>query len=384
MPRATRPSFRAPSVFLLAAALTAALLFPACTSKEPAPPAVPADLAKHPVYSTYDFGGGPKVIHFATQPLAAPEGPLGEAMARDLTLQRDLSRLGFRIRFHPFLKGGDLNFFMDRGKIQAAIAGDMPTLLMASKSAIRVGSLAKLGYGAVVMRNGTLVEDLRGKRIGNVPGTTGHFTLLEAIRKAGLKESDVTVVPMDVNAMTAALSRNEIDGFSAWEPAPSIAVATVHGTNKVFRMANSSYIYFSRHFAEENPEATRTIVASIIRSVNWMREDHQNLVKASRWALSATETLAPGGNGATIEQIAMLTSEDLLDLAEAPRIPSTHIRTDGPLHKEFLFLQSQGKIPSAVAWETAGACFDLVLAKSVFSFPEQYNLRDYLYSPDTP
>jgi len=64
------------------------LLFPGCTAKEPPAPAGPADLAKHPVYSKYDFGEGGKTINFATQPLAVPEGPLGEAMARGRSLHR--------------------------------------------------------------------------------------------------------------------------------------------------------------------------------------------------------------------------------------------------------------------------------------------------------
>jgi ABC-type amino acid transport substrate-binding protein len=384
MPRSTRPSFGAPSALLLAAALCTALLLPGCTAKEPPASGGPADLTKHPIYSKYDFDTDPKVITLATQPLAVPEGSLGEAMARDLTLQRDLARLGFRIRFLPFLKGGDINFFMDKGKVDAAIVGDMPTLMMAAKSAIRVGGLAKLGYGAVVLKNGMMLEDLRGKRIGYAPGTTGHFTLLEAIRQARLRETDVSLVAMDVNAMTAALSQNEIDGFASWEPAPTVAVATTPGTSKVFRMANSSYLYFSRPFVERNPEATRAIIASMIRSVRWMRADHRNLMKTTGWTLSSGKTLASGNFGATIEQIASITRESLLDISGAPLIPPIHLRIGGPLQMEFLFLQSQGKIPSTVSWETVRACFDTELAKSILSSSEGYGLDEFRYAADTP
>jgi len=384
MRRFAPSSFGTPSALLLAVALCTALLFPGCTAKEPPAPAGPADLTKSPLYSKYDFGEAGKTINFATQPLAVPEGPLGEAMARDLTLQGVLARLGFRIRFHPFLKGGDINFFMDKGKVDAAIVGDMPTLLMAAKSAIRVGGLAKLGYGAVVLKNGTLLEDLRGKRIGNAPGTTGHFTILEALRQGRLRESDVSLVTMDVSAMTDALARGEIDGFSSWEPAPTVATATIPGTAKIFRMANSSYLYFSRPFVEKNPEAARAIVASMIRSVRWMRADHRNLMKATGWTLSAGNALAAGKYGASAEQIASITKDSLLDISGAPLIPPVHLRDGGPLQAEFLFLQSQGKIPSTVPWETLRSCFDTELAKSVLSAADRHGLDAFRFASDSP
>jgi len=82
MRRSVRRSFVTHSALLLAVALCAALLFPGCTAKEPPATAGPADLTKSPLYSKYDFGEAGKTINFATQPISAPEGPLGEAMAR--------------------------------------------------------------------------------------------------------------------------------------------------------------------------------------------------------------------------------------------------------------------------------------------------------------
>ncbi len=384
MLRSTRPIFRTPSAFLLLIALSATLLFPACTAKGPAAPAVPADLTKHPVYSKYDFGDGSKVINFATQPLAAPAGTVGEAMAHDLTLKRDLDRLGFTIRFHPFLKGSDLNFFMDRGKIDVAIAGDMPTLLMAAKSAIRVVGVTSIGYGAVVLKNGTLVQDLKGKRIGNAPGSSAHFTILEALRRSGMRESDLTLVPMDVDDMIDALSRGEIDGFSAWEPAPSAAVQKVPGTRKIFRMTSSSYVYFSRSFAEKNPEAARRITASMIRSVRWMRADFRNLLTASGWTVAAEEALRSGEHQSSIEQIASVTKENLLNLSGVPLIPPNHLRAEGDLQNKFLFLKSKGMIPATDSWETVLSCFDTELARSLLSSPAEHRLDTFRFSPDTP
>jgi ABC-type nitrate/sulfonate/bicarbonate transport system substrate-binding protein len=366
----------------LAIAFAAALLCAGCEAKPGTPAPAAGDLTKHPVYSKYDFGKTPDVIDLATQPLATPEGPLGEVMARDLVLQERLRKLGVRIRVHPFLKGGDINFFMDRGQVDVAIVGDMPTLMMASKSSIRVAALAKMGYGSVVLREGTLVEDLRRKRIGYAPGTTGHFVLLGALSQAKLAETDVSLLPMDVDSMPGALSRGEIDGFSSWEPAPTVAIASDPRVRTVFRMANSSYLYFSNRFFGENPEAAKEIVAAVIRAVHWMRADHRNLLNASEWTVAAGEALAGRKYGCTAEQIVILAGKNLVDVAGAPILPQSHLRQDGPLHKEFLFLQSQGKIPASVAWETVVSCFDPELAKAVLSSPVRYRVDEFRYSGD--
>jgi len=115
-----------------------------------------------------------------------------------------------------------------------------------------------------------------------------------------------------------------------------------------------------------------------------MRADHRNLMKATGWALSAGNALTAGKYGAGVEQIASITKESLLDISGAPMVPPVHLRTGGPFQMEFLFLQSQGKIPPTVSWDTVRSCFDTELAKSILSAADGYGLDAFRFAADSP
>ena len=72
------------------------------------------DRAGHPIYSKYHFDRSGRIINFGVQPLYLPTGLISEAMKRDRVLQKALKDLGVEIRYYPFLKGDDVNFFLKK------------------------------------------------------------------------------------------------------------------------------------------------------------------------------------------------------------------------------------------------------------------------------
>jgi len=60
--------------------------------------------------------------------------------------------------------------------------------------------------------------DLRGKRIGVTPGTTGEYYLLYALLPEGIGRDDVTLVQLPPKDLVSALVEGSIDAFSSWEP----------------------------------------------------------------------------------------------------------------------------------------------------------------------
>ena len=60
--------------------------------------------------------------------------------------------------------------------------------------------------------------DLRGRRIGIVQGTSGHYYADTFLLFAGLKSADVTLVPLGPSAIVGALSRGEIDAAGLHDP----------------------------------------------------------------------------------------------------------------------------------------------------------------------
>ncbi len=91
------------------------------------PPVASApDLLDHPIYSRYDFGRADNVIDVGYQPLGVPIGAVSQALMRDAVLKSALAEEGLEIRFHSFLKGADVNFFLKRGDLELALGEDRP------------------------------------------------------------------------------------------------------------------------------------------------------------------------------------------------------------------------------------------------------------------
>jgi len=74
------------------------------------------------------------------------------------------------------------------------------------------------------------VADLKGKRIGYVPGTMHEILLRETLSRNGLSpRTDVHLMRVDFFDMGTALAGGSIDGFLSGEPFPTIAVEKGYG-----------------------------------------------------------------------------------------------------------------------------------------------------------
>ncbi len=110
----------------------------------------------------------------------------------------------------------------------------------------------------------------RGRRIGYAFGSNAHYALLNTLTSAGLDESMLTLVPMEVTEMPKALHEGKIDAFAAWEPTPFITVKQYPETVIIHKSLSSGYMYFKREFFDKHPEIVRLFLAAEIRAINWM------------------------------------------------------------------------------------------------------------------
>ncbi len=338
------------------------------------------NLSDHPIYNEYEFGPDESIIDLGMQPLWAPTGLISEAMQRDTLLHTALAEQGLRIRFHPFLKGADVNFFMRRGHLEVGIGGDMPALTAAADSKVLVAALIQQGPCSIVAGKPMLLRQLRGKRIGYAFGSNAHYALLAALSSAGLGLGDVRLVSLDVTEMPNALLSGAIDAFSAWEPTPTIVLNLSEGPEIIHRRLTTGYLYFARSFADRHPEAIRQIVASELRVVRWMQDRRSNLLQAARWAIEAERELSGQPPALSVEQYVALAKSDLLGMSDCtPAIPRSDLAADGHLVREFEFLQTLGKIPPTAKWEDVRACFDRSVVEHVLSNAQEYRLtaNDY-------
>lgn len=342
--------------------------------------AADTDLSKHPVYSTYKFSSDTKVIDFAIPPVAIPAGVLSETIKRDRILQQALHKTGIELRFHPFQKGKDANYFMRRGDVEAAIFADIPALTQAATSDAKVVAVAKQGFSSIVTNGHKQIGDLKGKRIGNAPGSTSHYALLRTLASAGLKESDVKLVPMDVGDMPGALAGGKIDAFAAWEPTPAIALGNSHDAVVINRFISMSFLYFSKSFIDRNPEAARQIVAALVRAITWLKQDQRNLLAATRWTMDANKALTGKEVPLSLEQAAALTTSDILSIPSSSVIPAADLQKQGYLFKAFEFLKANDMLPATTGWEKTRANFDNRILSEVLAKPARYGNKKFDYS----
>jgi NitT/TauT family transport system substrate-binding protein len=63
------------------------------------------------------------------------------------------------------------------------------------------------------------LADLRGKKVGTVPGTSSGYFLHRMLASAGLSEADLTIVPiLPITDMPKALAEGRVDAITIWEP----------------------------------------------------------------------------------------------------------------------------------------------------------------------
>jgi len=337
------------------------------------------DLSNHPIYSKYQFNNTENTINIGIQPLWTPTGFITETLKRDNVLLNALSELGKKIQFFSFLKGDDVNFFLTRKDIDAGIGGDMPAIRAASTLDLIIPALIQQGFCSIVANRHMQLRELRYEPIGFAFGSNAHYALLNALKYEGIASNQTKLVPMDVTEMPSALHSGEITAFSAWEPTPSIS-KNKHSNNVIIHRSQSSgYLYFLKSFSDKNPEAVRQIVAAEIRSIKWMQSDIKNLFKASQWALSASKILSGKPILLTVEQNANLAQKDIIGLLSEPIIPRKYLKHKGPLHKEYDFLKSLGKISASISWKKVRGSFDRKIIKEIMDNKKKYKINQFKY-----
>ena len=339
------------------------------------------DLSNHPIYRNYHFGSEKNVIDFGEQPLWIPTSTISEVMKRDTILRNELKKLGFSIRFHSFLKGNDVNYFILNGNLEAGIGGDMPAIRVVAEGDVTVTSIIQEGPVSIISKDIREVRSLRGKKIAYALGSNAHFYLLNTLNKNGIMIDDVELVKLDIVYMADALQKGTIDAFSAWEPTASMALTKYPEFIVTHSGKSYGFVYLKNEFYTSNQEAAGHILASEIRALKWIRAKESNLTLAGEWVIASAVELSSKVSKElpiTLEMISSLAKKDIpgILMKEYPRIPADLLATHGMLKKEFDLLQNLGLVSGTVKWEDVEKYFDLDIMETVISNSEKYKLFD--------
>ncbi|UQN28096.1 ABC transporter substrate-binding protein [Brachybacterium kimchii] len=134
---------------------------------------------------------------------------------------------------------------------------------------------------SLVVRDSSIkdLKGLGGKRIAVPFGSTSHFSLLNALQKAGMS-GKVQIVNLSTDAMQAAWQRGEIDAAWVWEPtlgdlaADGTVIMSSADTAKT-GAATYDLEAGTRDFINKNPEFMKMWGIAQGRGVEMMREDKE-------------------------------------------------------------------------------------------------------------
>ncbi len=362
--------------------LSLAFISAGCTGQEDPDVAVGnldyPNLSFHPIYKDYIFSGEENVIDLGEQPLGIPASSITEVMERDNILKEELSRLGYSLNTHPFLKGNDVNYFLKSGDLEAGIGGDMPAVRAAAEDSAIIVSIVQEGPVSIISRDISEVRGLKGKKIAYALGSNAHFYLLNTLKKNEVDISDVTLVQMDVNSMPGALEDGSIDAFSAWEPTPRMTLKKNPDFIVTHKGRSYGFLYVKKDLLERSPEVVYHLLASEIRAIRWIISSDTNIDLAGEWAKNSSLKITPQGIDLNKEGIRALTKKDLpgIQTRDYPRIPPDLLSEGGALELEFLFLKNLGFISEEKTWKEVRKNFDLNAIDTVISKPEKYRIFD--------
>ncbi|MFA6040087.1 MAG: ABC transporter substrate-binding protein [Methylophilus sp.] len=148
---------------------------------------------------------------------------------------------GLDVKFEWFDYAASMDAFT-AGKVDAVTVTNGDALVVASGGAKNVMILAtdySNGNDMIVAKPGIeSLKDLAGKKIGLETGFVEHLMLLNGLEKAGMQESDVTIVNTATNATPQALASGDLDAIAAWQPNSGEAIKQVPGAKSIYSSAD--------------------------------------------------------------------------------------------------------------------------------------------------
>jgi len=196
------------------------------------------------------------------------------------------------VEIRAFTNPGDQKNALLAGSLDVTGTTLVQAILSASKGepVVVVSSLCMKCSALVVGKHSDISKtaDLKGKRIGYVPGTMHHVLLFDTLAKAGLTQKDVQLIRVDFFDMVTALSRGQIDAFLSGEPYP--AMARLNGTGKIL-----AYPYFddaigtvnagmltTRDMIKKDPRRIQDLVTAHVRATEYLKSHPEFWLRQAR------------------------------------------------------------------------------------------------------
>lgn len=149
---------------------------------------------------------------------------------------------------------------------------------------IAAGATRATGSGILVPSNSSIksLQDLKGKKIAYTQGTSSQYLIIQALKKAGLSTSDVTLVNMKQPDAALAFAKGKVDAWVTWDPYTSEGQTTLGAKMLVDGEGlsnNRDFILASTQFAKNHKAVSKTLVKYLGADMKWANTHHSEVVK---------------------------------------------------------------------------------------------------------
>ncbi|KAF0815125.1 putative aliphatic sulfonates-binding protein [Andreprevotia sp. IGB-42] len=263
-------------------AITALLgLIAAPARAEAPPPVIRIGIASPAV-------GSPPVYSVGTIGVARQKGWIDDAFKAS----------GTKVEWFFFKGAGPaVNEALTNKQLDFVFQGDLPSLVGRSaglKTRLILPVSVRANIYLAVPPDSTIksVADLRGKRVSIFKGTNSQLPINRVLKANNLTERDIRGINLDTATSQAALSTKDLDAaFGGYEllKLRDKGVAKIAFTSAgSAQFTRQSALLVTDEFAARYPQATQTLVTTLVKTAQWVSEPANYNDVLNIWALQGT------------------------------------------------------------------------------------------------
>ena len=233
------------------------------------------------------------------------------------------TELGADVTLLKFDSGKDINSALASGSIDIGQEGTSPAAIAISSNLdIEVIWVADIIGKAetLVAKEGSgieTIEDLVGKTVATPFASTAHFSLLNALKLAGVDENDVTILDMETDKINAAWQTDDIDAAYVWYPVLGELLKDGVPITDSEELASKGIVtadtnVVRKEFAEEHPDIVTKFVELQLKANDIINNDSETAAKEIAEQLEIPEEDAAD----QITQFTYLDADGQIDLLD--------------------------------------------------------------------
>jgi taurine transport system substrate-binding protein len=271
--------------------------------------------------------------------------PNGDLVVKDQKLLEKAFGPKVKIEWKQFASGGDVNQAILGGSLDIGLAGSSPV-----SRGISTGIEYQVPWifdvigtaEALVAKPGiSSIEDLKGKTVATPLASTSHYSLLSALKDAGLTTKDVNVIDAEPDAIVAAWKAGKIDAAYTWNPSLAELVKdggkTLIDSSQLAAKGKTTYdlAVVATKFATQHPDAVQT----------WVDQENAAVEQINAKDPKAYASIAKGLNISVAEAKAQVAGLEFPDAKEQAGTDYLGGGLPTNLYATATFNKSLGQIP---------------------------------------